>query len=194
MRLRWRRRRSGAWPVAPHAGAPRIPMRDYRSRSCSRRPKRRFAVQRDLVACRRTADRLPRWLTVRVPSGSSGYQPRNAESTFCASRPRRAVSLDNLELHPAERRHPGPGQVEIAVEVAGLVFRDVLNALDLYPGDPGPLGGECGGIIAAVGAGVDGFREGDEVIAMAPARTTASFWRTRGWWPTSLPAARRKRR
>jgi NADPH:quinone reductase-like Zn-dependent oxidoreductase/acyl carrier protein len=77
-------------------------------------------------------------------------------------------ALDSLTLQPAQRRRPGPGQVEIAVEVAGLVFRDVLNALDLYPGDPGPLGGECGGRIAAVGAGVDGLHEGDEVIAMAP--------------------------
>src|SRR5581483_10990106 len=75
--------------------------------------------------------------------------------------------LDNLELHPAGHRHPGPGQVEIAVEAAGLVFRDVLNALAMYPGDPGPLGGECGGRIAALGVGVDGLRVGDEVIAMA---------------------------
>jgi NADPH:quinone reductase-like Zn-dependent oxidoreductase/SAM-dependent methyltransferase/NADP-dependent 3-hydroxy acid dehydrogenase YdfG/acyl carrier protein len=76
--------------------------------------------------------------------------------------------LDNLELQPAQRRRPGPGEVEIAVAAAGLVFRDVLNALGLYPGDAGPLGGECGGKIVSVGAGVDGLREGDEVIAMAP--------------------------
>src|SRR5581483_1043255 len=76
--------------------------------------------------------------------------------------------LDNLKVEPAARREPAPGQVEIAVEAAGLVFRDVLNALDMYPGDPGPLGGECAGKIAAIGAGVTGLREGDEVVTMAP--------------------------
>ncbi len=76
-------------------------------------------------------------------------------------------TLDNLRIEPAQRRSPGPGQIEIEAVAAGLVFRDVLNALGLYPGDPGALGGECGGRIAAIGAGVTGFRLGDEVVAMA---------------------------
>ena len=59
------------------------------------------------------------------------------------------------------RQQPGPGQVEIRVRATGLNFRDVLNVLDLYPGDPGPLGGECAGEIAAVGAGVERFKPGD---------------------------------
>ena len=55
--------------------------------------------------------------------------------------------LDNVILRPAARQQPGPGQVEIRVRATGLNFRDVLNVLDLYPGDPGPLGGECAGEI-----------------------------------------------
>jgi NADPH:quinone reductase-like Zn-dependent oxidoreductase/acyl carrier protein len=77
--------------------------------------------------------------------------------------------LDNVALRPAERRSPGPGEVEIRVHATGLNFRDVLNVLDLYPGDPGPLGGECAGEIAAVGAGVEHLKPGDEVVALAPA-------------------------
>jgi acyl transferase domain-containing protein/NAD(P)-dependent dehydrogenase (short-subunit alcohol dehydrogenase family) len=77
--------------------------------------------------------------------------------------------LDNVTLRPAVRVPPGPGQVEIRVRAAGLNFRDVLNVLNLYPGDPGPLGGECAGEITAVGAGVEDFKPGDEVVGLAPA-------------------------
>jgi len=51
-------------------------------------------------------------------------------------------SFDRLEVAPMERRAPAAGEVEIAVRATALNFRDVLNTLGLYPGDPGPLGGE----------------------------------------------------
>jgi acyl transferase domain-containing protein len=77
--------------------------------------------------------------------------------------------LDQVALRPARRQPPGPGQVELRVRATGLNFRDVLNVLNLYPGDPGPLGGECAGEVAAVGAGVEHVQPGDEVVALAPA-------------------------
>jgi acyl transferase domain-containing protein/acyl carrier protein len=76
--------------------------------------------------------------------------------------------LDTFELRPAERRPPGPGEVEIEVEASGLNFRDVLNALGMYPGDAGPLGSECAGTVVAAGEGVTGCRPGDRVIVLAP--------------------------
>jgi acyl transferase domain-containing protein len=76
-------------------------------------------------------------------------------------------SLERFELRPAERRTPGAGEVEIAVEATGLNFKDVLNVLGMYRGDPGPLGGECAGRVAAVGAGVAQLRPGDAVLAVA---------------------------
>ncbi|MCE5303540.1 MAG: SDR family NAD(P)-dependent oxidoreductase [Planctomycetaceae bacterium] len=82
--------------------------------------------------------------------------------------------LDNVVLRAVPRRQPGPGQVEIRVRATGLNFRDVLNVLDLYPGEPGAMGGECAGEVAAVGPGVEGFKPGDSVIALAPA-TFASY-------------------
>jgi NADPH:quinone reductase-like Zn-dependent oxidoreductase/NAD(P)-dependent dehydrogenase (short-subunit alcohol dehydrogenase family) len=77
-------------------------------------------------------------------------------------------SLDGLELRPAERRPPGPGEVEIAVRATALNFRDVLTVLDLYPGELPPLGGECAGAVVAVGPGVEGLAVGDPVAAIAP--------------------------
>ncbi len=68
--------------------------------------------------------------------------------------------LDNVALQPVNRQTPGPGQVEIKVRATGLNFRDVLNVLNLYPGDPGPLGGECAGEIVAVGPDVRAVQAG----------------------------------
>jgi acyl transferase domain-containing protein/NADPH:quinone reductase-like Zn-dependent oxidoreductase/NAD(P)-dependent dehydrogenase (short-subunit alcohol dehydrogenase family)/aryl carrier-like protein len=75
-------------------------------------------------------------------------------------------SLDKLALVKVPREAPGPGQVEIRVHATGLNFRDVLNALGMYPGDPGPLGNECSGVITAVGEGVTDLQVGDEVVSM----------------------------
>jgi NADPH:quinone reductase-like Zn-dependent oxidoreductase len=46
-----------------------------------------------------------------------------------------------------------PGQVLVAVRAVGINFRDVLNVLGMYPGDPGPPGGDCAGVVVAAGPG-----------------------------------------
>ena len=83
--------------------------------------------------------------------------------------------LDNLELVPAERRSPQAGEVEIQVKASGLNFRDVLNALGMLQSvlekmgfakaSEIPFGGECAGVVTAVGAGVEHLSVGDAVIA-----------------------------
>jgi NADPH:quinone reductase-like Zn-dependent oxidoreductase/acyl carrier protein len=75
--------------------------------------------------------------------------------------------LEELEWKTVARRAPGPGQVEIRVQAAGLNFRDVLNALGLYPGPEVPLGNECVGELVALGPGVEGLEVGDLVVAVA---------------------------
>jgi NADPH:quinone reductase-like Zn-dependent oxidoreductase/SAM-dependent methyltransferase len=77
-------------------------------------------------------------------------------------------TLDHLVLRPAARRPPGPGEIEIRVHATGLNFKDVLNVLGMYPGDPGPVGGECAGVVVAVGPEVTDFHAGDAVVALAP--------------------------
>ncbi|MDI5969358.1 SDR family NAD(P)-dependent oxidoreductase [Streptomyces sp. SL13] len=78
--------------------------------------------------------------------------------------------LDNLALLPCpEVAEPlESGQVRIRVHAAGLNFRDVLNALDLYPGEAGPLGGEAAGVVTGTGPGVTGLRVGDRVMGLVP--------------------------
>ncbi len=75
-------------------------------------------------------------------------------------------TLESLALAPASRVAPGTGELEVQVRSVGLNFRDVLGALGAYPGDPGPLGGECTGVVTAVGPGVTGFAVGDRVVTM----------------------------
>ena len=76
-------------------------------------------------------------------------------------------SLDDLKLIPADPTVPTAEEVQVAVRAAGLNFRDVLNVLGAYPGDPGALGGEMAGIITAVGAAVKDLTVGDRVFGIS---------------------------
>ncbi|HEY6855358.1 MAG TPA: polyketide synthase dehydratase domain-containing protein, partial [Mycobacterium sp.] len=60
-------------------------------------------------------------------------------------------AIDNLRLTEAEVSAPDEGYVQVRVEAAGLNFRDVLNVLGLYPGDPGPVGGDFAGTVTQLG-------------------------------------------
>ncbi|WP_269634898.1 SDR family NAD(P)-dependent oxidoreductase [Rubidibacter lacunae] len=78
--------------------------------------------------------------------------------------------LSGFVLKPAARPQPGPGEVEIEVHHAGLNFRDLMKAMDIYPDDGGThfyLGDECSGIVLSVGPGVEDFVPGDRVAAIA---------------------------
>ncbi|MFD6045848.1 beta-ketoacyl synthase N-terminal-like domain-containing protein, partial [Streptomyces koyangensis] len=79
-------------------------------------------------------------------------------------------SLDALTLRPCpeELSEPQERQVRIEVRAAGLNFRDVLNALGMYPGEAGLLGAEAAGFVTAVGPEVTGLSVGDRVMGMVP--------------------------
>lgn len=64
---------------------------------------------------------------------------------------------------------PGPDDVVIDVKAAGLNFPDTLiieNKYQTKPDLPFVPGGECAGVVAAVGTNVDKFKPGDKVVAM----------------------------
>lgn len=80
-------------------------------------------------------------------------------------------SLDSLHLVAIDRREPGPGEVEIAIEAAGVNFLDLLSALgEIPPVTDGSvdLGGECSGRIVRVGSEVHDLQVGQRVVAIAP--------------------------
>jgi acyl transferase domain-containing protein/NADPH:quinone reductase-like Zn-dependent oxidoreductase/NAD(P)-dependent dehydrogenase (short-subunit alcohol dehydrogenase family)/acyl carrier protein len=82
-------------------------------------------------------------------------------------------TLDAIRYQVAERSGPGPGQVEVRVRATGLNFRDVLNVLGTYPGDPGPPGVEFAGIVTRVGEGVSHVQAGDQVMGIGLGLYTA---------------------
>jgi acyl transferase domain-containing protein/pyruvate/2-oxoglutarate dehydrogenase complex dihydrolipoamide acyltransferase (E2) component/NADPH:quinone reductase-like Zn-dependent oxidoreductase/acyl carrier protein len=79
----------------------------------------------------------------------------------------RPGSLDGLApLADRRARRPlGPDQVRVAIRAAGLNFRDVLLALDLYPGE-GAIGGEGSGVVEEVGREVADLAPGDRVMGL----------------------------
>ncbi|GFJ85365.1 type I polyketide synthase [Phytohabitans houttuyneae] len=80
----------------------------------------------------------------------------------------RRGSLDGLGLVPcpAVAEPLVARQVRVRVGAAGLNFRDVLNALGMYPGEAGLFGSEAAGVVAEVGPEVSGLRPGDRVMGM----------------------------
>ena len=107
-----------------------------------------------------------------VPRLVPSHLKQTAEQQLIQSQPfklgiSQKGNLDSLTFEPVNRRSPGPGEVEIQVNATGLNFRDVLIALDTYPGET-IMGGECAGEIVAVGTGVTRLNVGEPVIAIAP--------------------------
>ena len=126
-------------------------------------------------------------LAVALACGASLTEPEATlnERKSCAPRLKTlSPSLDGLvRLHFHARGaisnlflEPQPplalsheGEVLLRVRAVGLNFRDVLNVLGEYPGDPGPPGGDCAGVVVAVGAGTAHLGEGDAVLGWAHA-------------------------
>jgi NADPH:quinone reductase-like Zn-dependent oxidoreductase/NAD(P)-dependent dehydrogenase (short-subunit alcohol dehydrogenase family)/acyl carrier protein len=112
-------------------------------------------------------------LAARLTRGAP--RPVRTERVERGARPYR---LDNdsvgalaLVLRAAERRAPGPGEVEIAVDAAAIELLDVLRALGVASSEPGDgpraFGRGCAGRVVAVGPDVTGLAIGQEVVALA---------------------------
>jgi phthiocerol/phenolphthiocerol synthesis type-I polyketide synthase C len=97
--------------------------------------------------------------------------PRGGATRLAIAHPGR---LGTLHWAPAEERAPGPGEVTLRIEAAGLNFRDLMWAQGLLPeevleaGFAGPtLGMEAAGVVEAVGPGV-ALRPGTRVFGVVP--------------------------
>ena len=77
-------------------------------------------------------------------------------------------SIDDYRLIEVETPRPGPGEVLIRIAACGLGYVDALVALGRYqvkPPLPHTPGQEVGGVVEAVGEGVDHLAAGDRVMA-----------------------------
>jgi NADPH:quinone reductase len=76
---------------------------------------------------------------------------------------------ETLELAELPDPAPGPGQLLIRVRACAINYPDVLIIEDKYqfrPERPFAPGGEIAGTVEALGEGVDGWAQGDRLIAM----------------------------
>ncbi|VAW96734.1 Polyketide synthase modules and related proteins [hydrothermal vent metagenome] len=127
----------------------------------------------DQVAIRedgRYVARLESYTALNFPANSAADDTLLVDlntSQSCQLKINERGTLDQLQLQSVSRIKPEENEIEIRVHAAGLNFRDVLNALGHYPGDPGALGDECAGEVVAVGNKVKNISVGHRVMSMA---------------------------
>ena len=80
--------------------------------------------------------------------------------------PGRVASLSGLEPRALQVADLAPGQMAVRVRAVGVNFRDLLNVLGMYPGDPGLPGGDCAGVVVASRVH-GGPRPGEAVFGLA---------------------------
>lgn len=79
-----------------------------------------------------------------------------------------------LRFRKTLRSEPAAGQIQIEAKAASLNFRDLMIAMNMYPPSPGVpsiMGSDYAGIVTAVGEGVEEFKPGDKVYALAVGNT-----------------------
>lgn len=73
----------------------------------------------------------------------------------------------HLKKNKGSERALMPHELRVRVKAVGLNFRDLLNVMNLYPGDAGPLGAEFSGVITEMGAAVQTtFALGESVFGV----------------------------
>lgn len=74
-----------------------------------------------------------------------------------------------LRVDDIEVPEPGPGEIRVRIEAAGVNFIDTYHREGKYPLElPATIGGEGGGVVDAVGADVPALSEGDRVAFAGP--------------------------
>jgi polyketide synthase 2/polyketide synthase 5 len=117
----------------------------------------------------RYAARLEHAVTPGAPHGPALVAQASYAADWFRLRPGRPGDLASLELAVVPRRPPGPGEVTVRVQAAGLAQRD-LRAVAARPGAAPPagppLGTACAGVVTAVGTGVTHVAPGDHVLGI----------------------------
>ena len=88
-------------------------------------------------------------------------QPRGAISSIVAVSSHLTLANDSLAEHA--------DIFTLRVVAVGVNFRDVLNVLGMYPGDPGPPGADCAGVAVSVSPlAPRAFHAGESLLGLAP--------------------------
>lgn len=143
-----------------------------------------------------TAWRAGTWYTARLTPAPLRPADRHTatvehDSDGMRLRIRTPGDLQTLELVAADRRPPGPGQIEVSVTASNLNFADVLVAYGRYPSFEGrlpELGADFAGVVTRVGPGVTGVEAGDRVAGITADGAWASYVNCDAHLAVKLPA------
>ncbi|WP_203969226.1 SDR family NAD(P)-dependent oxidoreductase, partial [Sphaerisporangium melleum] len=114
-------------------------------------------------ALRAGAVHVPRLARAAAKAGAALVPPAGAANWRLDVTTRGTV--EDLALLPTPAQPLAPGQVRVGTRAMGLNFRDVLIALDMYPGDA-PMGGEGAGVVTEVADDVTTLAPGDRVMGI----------------------------
>jgi len=114
----------------------------------------------------------------------------NAQDTMLAVRLREHGGPEALRAERVPIPRPGAGEALVRIEAAGVNFIEVYQRMGLYPIKlPATLGGEGGGVVAAVGPGVTEVRAGDRVAWAGGSGSYAEYAAVPGAKLVVLPQA-----
>ena len=106
--------------------------------------------------------------SVAAAAAAVGYAPRHEEELPTSMRATVFVAPERLEVREVPVPRPGAGEAVIRVTLTTICGTDVHILKGEYPVRPGlVIGHEPVGVIAALGAGVTGYRVGDRVLVGA---------------------------
>lgn len=96
-----------------------------------------------------------------------------------------APGAGNVELREVPKPSPGPGEVLVAVKATGICGSDLHiyhDDIQLLLRPPVVIGHEFAGVIAELGAGVEGLHVGQQVTCETAVRTCGQCWACRTGW------------
>jgi NADPH:quinone reductase-like Zn-dependent oxidoreductase/3-oxoacyl-(acyl-carrier-protein) synthase/NAD(P)-dependent dehydrogenase (short-subunit alcohol dehydrogenase family)/SAM-dependent methyltransferase/acyl carrier protein len=101
---------------------------------------------------------------LRVPRLAAGADSISGPICLCFDARGAISNLRVMSQDDDVLAAPIDTEVRLHVRAVGLNFRDVLNVLGVYPGDPGMPGSDCSAILARCGRGVQRLTPGDAVL------------------------------
>lgn len=130
-----------------------------------------------------TAWRNGQWYTARLSPAPLRTEERrmaavNNQHDGLRMQVRTPGDVDTMEMTAFQRVPPGPGEIEVRVNAAGINFADVLLACGRHSsadGDTPRLGMDFAGVVTAVGSGVTTHLPGDHVGGLSTNGCWATF-------------------
>lgn len=97
--------------------------------------------------------------------------------------------VDVLKLQDRTLEAPGPGELQIRIEAAGVAYADIVMRRGVYPGVRIPFipGYDCVGVVAAIGPGVTGFTIGQRIVAVTVTGCYARHRNVPAAWAVPAP-------